>query len=81
MYEETNETTFDPSEVVIKSSDGDTADEVMSVVGTPEVYNELQAIHNEVRTIREISLLVFVAILLVFIFKFLFGQLSAWFSA
>lgn len=78
MYEEEIYSSIDTSEVV-KSSD---ASESFSEVSADDsILSELQGIHSELTIIRECSLLLFVSFLLVFIFKFLFGQLSAWFSS
>lgn len=84
MYENDVYTDFDPSEVVAFTTDDWS-------INTLETYSEVSAeqelptdvlldIRNDISTIKNISLLIFVAILLIFIFRFLFGQLSAWFS-
>lgn len=78
MYEEEILSSLDPSEVVIKASDA--SETFAEVSSESSILSELEQIHGEITTIREVSLLLFVSFLLVFIFKFLFGQLSAWFS-
>lgn len=84
MYENDVYTDFDPSEVVVKATDDWSTNtlETYSEVSTAQELptDILLDIRNDIATIKNISLLIFVAILLIFIFRFLFGQLSAWFS-
>lgn len=84
MYENDVYTDFDPSEVVVKATDDWSTNtlETYSEVSTAQELptDILLDIRNDISTIKNISLLIFVAILLIFIFRFLFGQLSAWFS-
>ena len=85
MYENDVYTDFDPSEVAVKASDdwlNTNALETYSEVSTAQELptDILLDIRNDIATIKNISLLIFVAMLLIFIFRFLFGQLSAWFS-
>ena len=74
---------FDPSEVAIKVTDDweNTLEPYSEVSTAQELPTDiLLDIRNDIATIKNISLLIFVAMLLIFIFRFLFGQLSAWFS-
>lgn len=84
MYENDVYTDFDPSEVVVKATDDWSTNtlETYSEVSTAQELptDILLDIRNDIATIKNISLLIFVAMLLIFIFRFLFGQLSAWFS-
>lgn len=70
--------TFDPSEVVATASDdwGETYSEV-SAESPDEILTD---IYNEMKVCESIMLLIFVAILTIFAFRFLFGEFKAWFS-
>lgn len=84
MYENTdNVDNFDPAQVVASAADdwGEPLETYSEVSTVQAVDSEMLAdIRNDISTIKDISLLIFVAILLVFIFRFLFGQLASWFS-